>query len=66
MAPYAPGVVDRLMAWIDRLPGPACALHAVLLVVSSVFVNAVMRKLLVILNAMIKTNQAWQPQPTTV
>ncbi|MDZ7707834.1 MAG: IS110 family transposase [Trueperaceae bacterium] len=30
-----------------------------------VALTAVMRKLLVTLNAMIKTNQAWQPQPTS-
>jgi len=39
--PYPPGIVDRFMAWADRLPGPVWSFYLVLLVVLIVIVNGV-------------------------
>jgi hypothetical protein len=41
IAPYPPGVLDRFMAWADRLPGPVWVFYLVLLVVLVVIINAV-------------------------
>jgi hypothetical protein len=40
-APYPPSVVDRLMAWANRLPGPVWLFYLVLLAVLILFVNGV-------------------------
>ena len=41
MAQYPPSVVDRFMAWADRLPGPVWLFYLLLLTVLIIIVNAV-------------------------
>ncbi len=39
--PYPPSVVDRFMAWADRLPGPVWSFYLVLLIVLIVIINGI-------------------------